>query len=139
MAQSLSANLSYKENVNVAYDNSFVLINNNVRPLYAQATYLANASDITLNAGSLSIDLTTIENDLDNIQTQLVPLTAVRNIPGFSIPEYDQVDMEYVGSTDILRRVYYKKNSTQVFSLSFGYITEPPTAGNAIIKGVKRV
>lgn len=248
MPQSLTANLSFKENVNVAYDNSFIEVKNSVRPLYAQATYITNASDmsVSLSAGSLSIDntavvnalntiqtqlnaLTTIQNrlipltalynqlfslsaiqgqlialsainpqlysltgidtkinsltsiesrlipltalyssnfnlssiqaqlipltainsqlysltsiqnqvnSLSSIPTQLVPLTAVRNVPGFSIPEYDQIDMEYVPTTDILRRVYYKKNTTQVMSLSFGYVTEPPTSTNQVIKSI---
>jgi len=142
MAQSLSANLSFKENPNVAYSNSFIQIANDIRPLYAQATYLANASDIgiTLNAESLEIDLTTLESIGNTTNTLLKSVTAADiNVPGFQIPPYDEIDLSYVGSTNNIQTANYKKNSTSVLSLSFGYIPNPPTTDNALLKTVKKI
>jgi hypothetical protein len=172
---------------------SWIPIQGANRPLFAQATYLTNASDISINAGNLSLDLTETNNRIDttntrlniantkidsltSIQTQkqneiitllhgitgtalevdlntdqlelhvdgvetlLHDLTAsVKMVPGFSIPAYDQIDFEYVGTTDIFRKVTYLKNSTQVMALSFVYVTEPPSVGNAIIQTVKKI
>lgn len=120
-------------NVGMAETFSWVPVEGANRPLYARATYLANASDISLSAGSISIDTSTME-------TLLSDLTASNKaVPGFSIPPYDQISFEYVGSTDIFRKVTYLNNSTQVMALSFVYVTEPPTTGNAIIQTVKKI
>lgn len=142
MAQSLSANLTFKENANVAYDNSFVQISNNIRPLYAQATYLANASDIgvTLNAGSIELDLTALETIGNTTNTLLRSVTASNvNVPSFSIPPYDEVVLAYVGSTNNLQTVTYKKNSVTVLALTFTYSPNPPTLNDALLVNVKKV
>lgn len=124
---------------------SWVPIEGAGRPLFAQASYLTNASDIQINLDSLSLgDLTVNTDDLEVISqrtnTLLTELTSSNKIvPGWAIPTYDQIDFEYVGSTDIFRKVIYKKSSTEVLSLSFTYVTEPPTVGNAIIQSVKKL
>ena len=138
MPQSLTPNLSTKENVNVAYCNSFVEIANDIRPLYAQATYLANASDISINAGNISIDVSTLETIGNSTNTLLRSVTASNvNIPGFSIPPYDEVVFAYVGSTNNVQTVTYKKNSVNVLSLSFTYTPNPPTTNDALLVNVK--
>ena len=138
MPQSLSANLTFKENANVAYDNSFVQISNNIRPLYAQATYLANASDISINAGNINLDLTTLENIGNITNTLLRSVTASNvNIPGFSIPPHDEVSLAYVGSTNNLQTVTYKKSSNTILTLSFTYTPNPPTENDALLANVK--
>lgn len=134
-------------NVGMAETFSWIPMQGAGRPLFARATYLANASDISLNADSISLDVTNLENisdltndKLDIANTALASLTAsVQKVPGFSIPSYDQISFEYVGSTDIFRKVIYYKNSTEVMALSFVYVTEPPTIGNAIIQTVKKL
>lgn len=124
---------------------SWVPIEGAGRPLFAQASYLTNASDIQINLDSLSLgDVTVNTDDLEVISQQtntlLTELTSSNKIvPGWAIPTYDQIDFEYVGSTDIFRKVIYKKSSTEVLSLSFTYVTEPPTVGNAIIQSVKKL
>lgn len=124
---------------------SWVPIEGAGRPLFAQASYLTNASDIQINLDSLTLgDLTVNTDDLEVISQQtntlLTELTSSNKIvPGWAIPTYDQIDFEYVGSTDIFRKVIYKKSSTEVLSLSFTYVTEPPTVGNAIIQSVKKL
>lgn len=52
-------------NPNVAYNNAWVSIENQSnRPLFAQATYIANASDLSLSlsAASLNVNLQDVEN-----------------------------------------------------------------------------
>ncbi len=138
-----AANPTY--NPGMAETFSWVPIEGAGRPLFAQASYLTNASDIQINLDSLTLgDLTVNTDDLEVISQQtntlLTELTSSNKIvPGWAIPTYDQIDFEYVGSTDIFRKVIYKKSSTEVLSLSFTYVTEPPTVGNAIIQSVKKL
>jgi hypothetical protein len=175
-------------NVGMAETFSWVPIEGAGRPLYARATYLANASDISLSlsAGNVSVDTSALENlseetntllnrltsiqvtkqdqiitllnsitgsaiqvdlntdqlevSVDGVESLLIELTASNKaVPGFSIPPYDEIDFEYVGATDIFRKVTYLNNSTQVMALSFVYVTEPPTVGDAIIQSVKKI
>jgi hypothetical protein len=51
-------------NPNVAYNNAWIPVENQSRPLFAQATYLANASDLSLSlsASELNVNLEDIEN-----------------------------------------------------------------------------
>jgi hypothetical protein len=120
-------------NVGMAETFSWIPVENDAdRPIYARASYLVNAADITGGGGG------TVDNTLTN--SLLTSLTASNvQVPGFSIPPYDEINFEYVGSTDIFRKVVYSNNSTQVLALSFVYVTEPPTAGNAIILKVKKL
>lgn len=81
---------------------------------------------------------TEAKQDVSN--TLLSDLTASNKyVPGFSIPPYNEISFEYVGTTDIFRKVTYLNNSTQVMALSFVYVTEPPTVGDAIIQSVKKI
>jgi hypothetical protein len=129
--------ISYPDTTNAFPSNSAVepLSSIEIYPKYAVLTKLINPEDIkvSLSAGS-------INTDLDQVETLLNDLTASnRYVAGFSIPPYDEIAFEYIGSTDIFRKVNYLKNSTQVMSLSFTYVTEPPTSGNSIIQSVKKV
>ena len=120
-------------NVGMAETFSWIPVENDAdRPIYARASYLVNAADITGGGGG-SAD-SALTNSL------LTGLTASNvKVPGFSIPPYDEITFEYVGSTDIFRKVVYLNNSTQVLALSFVYVTEPPTSGNAVISKVKKI
>ena len=95
-----------------------------------------------ITGSALQVDLNTdqLELHVDGVETLLNDLTASNKyVPGWSIPPYDEISFEYVGSTDIFRKVTYLNNSTQVMALSFVYVTEPPTTGNAIIQTVKKI
>ena len=103
-----------------------------------------NVEPLIQNSNALLESLTAVDyatsNKQDVSNNLLNALTASNvNVPGFSIPPYDEITFNYVGSTDIFRTVTYLKNSTQVMSLSFTYVTEPPTSGNSIIQSVKKV
>lgn len=76
----------------------------------------------------------------EKTNTLLDSITAANvNVPGFKIPPYDEIDMSYAGSTNNIETVVYKNNSTTVFSLSFVYVTNPPTVDNALLKTVKKL
>ena len=90
--------------------------------------------------GSLTSSSQQISNNSSSSVSLLNQLTASNvQVAGFSIPPYDEINFEYVGSTDIFRKVVYSNNSTQVLALSFVYVTEPPTIGNAVILKVKKL
>ena len=66
------------------------------------------------------------------------PNVNVRNLPGFGIPEYDSVDLNYVGSTNNLDTVVYKKSTTTVATLTFTYVGGTPAADDAKIDTITR-
>ena len=95
---------------------------------------------ITGSAIEVNLNTDQLELHVDDVETLLHDLTASNKyVPGFSIPPYDEITFNYVGSTDIFRTVTYLNNSTQVMALSFTYVTEPPTVGDAIIQSVKKI
>lgn len=57
--------------------------------------------------------------------------TALANLQGFQIPEYDEISLSYYGSTNNLSTVVYKKTGVAVATLSFEYAVQPPTANDA--------
>ena len=110
------------------------------RPLFARASYLTNASDISITTGDVNVDLSTIENGISTNNTLLNSLTAsAGKVPGFLIPEHDEISLVYYGSTNNLQQVDYKKSSTTVLSLSFSYVPQPPTSSNALLSNVKKL
>jgi hypothetical protein len=66
------------------------------------------------------------------------PNVNVRNLPGFGIPEYDSVELTYVGSTNNLSTVVYKRATTTVATLTFSYVGGAPGADDADIATVTR-
>jgi len=66
------------------------------------------------------------------------PNVNVRNLPGFGIPEYDSVDLNYVGSTNNLDTVVYKKSTTTVATLTFTYVGGVPSTDDARIDTVTK-
>lgn len=68
----------------------------------------------------------------------MTPNVSVRNLPGFGIPEFDSVDLNYVGSTNNLDTVVYKKATTTVATLTFTYVGGTPTSDDAKIDTVTR-
>ena len=71
------------------------------------------------------------------------PNIAVRNLPGFGIPEFDHVDIsDRVGATNNINIASYKKggaSGTLVGRLQFTYIGGTPTSNDAEIATVDRI
>jgi hypothetical protein len=66
------------------------------------------------------------------------PNVNIRNLPGFGIPEYDSVELTYVGSTNNLSTVVYKRSTTTVATLNFTYTGGTPVADDADIATVTK-
>lgn len=91
---------------------------------------------------SFDVDLTTdqINLNIDQVETLLNNLTATNiKVPGFSIPPYDEINLSYYGSTNNIASVSYINNATTVLSLSFVYVTTPPTQNDALLTKVKKL
>jgi hypothetical protein len=66
-------------------------------------------------------------------------LTSINiRIPGFSIPPYDEISLNYYGLTNNIETVIYKNNTTTALSLSLGYAPNPPTSNDALLSSVKK-
>jgi hypothetical protein len=63
-------------NVGMAETFSWIPVEGAGRPLFARATYLTNASDITLSGANISMDLTSVESRLDTIVSLVADLTS---------------------------------------------------------------
>lgn len=66
------------------------------------------------------------------------PNVNIRNLPGFGIPEFDSVELNYVGSTNNLATVVYKRSTTTVATLTFTYTGGVPSSNDADIATVTR-
>lgn len=126
-------------NPNVAYTHSWFSVNNDIsRPVFAQASYLVNASEISLSSGSVSIDLSTLENLTQATNTLLSVLTGQTDrINGFVIPDYNEIQNYYYGSTSNIQKVEYKNNSTLVATLSFTYMNGATADGDLLKQVIK--
>jgi hypothetical protein len=81
-------------NAGMAETFSWIPVEGAGRPLYAKATYLTNASDISITTGALSLDITPTNTKLDlltSIQTskQNEIITLLHSVTGMSI----QIDL----------------------------------------------
>ena len=69
------------------------------------------------------------------------PNVSVRNVAGFNIPQFDYVDIAYVGSTNNIDQVIYKEggaSGTTVATLNFTYTGGTPVADDADIATVAK-
>ena len=66
------------------------------------------------------------------------PNVAVRNVAGFNIPQYNDVVLAYVGSTNNLDSVTYKVSSVTVAVLEFEYVGGTPASDDAKVSRVNR-
>lgn len=69
------------------------------------------------------------------------PNVSVRNVAGFNIPQFDFVDIAYVGSTNNISSIVYKEGGsggTTVATLTFTYIGGVPSADDAKIDTVTK-
>jgi hypothetical protein len=56
---------------------------------------------------------------------------SLKQIAGFDIPEYDQIDITYYGSTNNIATVQYLKDGNPVATLTLTYAIQPPVANDA--------
>tara|TARA_R110000868_G_scaffold55422_5_gene172228 strand:- start:1243 stop:1665 length:423 start_codon:yes stop_codon:yes gene_type:complete len=121
-------------NVGMAETFSWIPVEGAGRPLFARATYLTNASDISvsLSADNLNINLV----DVETLMTVLTSHT--QRINGFIIPDYNRIANTYYSTSNNLSQVDYKFDSTIVASLSFTYAT-PASADNALLAEVIKI
>ena len=57
--------------------------------------------------------------------------TAIANIQGLQIPEYDELSLTYYGVTNNIATVVYKKASVVVATLTLTYSVQPPVSNDA--------
>ena len=57
--------------------------------------------------------------------------TAISNLQGFQIPEYDELTLSYYGSTNNVATVVYIKDGSTVATLTLEYSIQPPVANDA--------
>jgi hypothetical protein len=57
--------------------------------------------------------------------------SAITSLQGFQIPEYDELDLTYYGSTNNIATVVYKKIGATVATLTLTYSVQPPIANDA--------
>ena len=57
--------------------------------------------------------------------------TAIANLQGFQVPEYDQIDITYYGATNNIATVQYLKDGNPVATLTLTYSVQPPVANDA--------
>ena len=113
-------------NVGMAETFSWVPVEGANRPLYARATYLANASDISLSAGSVNVDTSALENLSEETNTLLSRLTSIQvakqdqiitllhSITGSAIQvdlNTDQLELSVDGVETLLHDLSAKLNS----------------------------
>ncbi len=57
--------------------------------------------------------------------------TAIANLQGFQVPEYDEIDITYYGTTNNIATVVYSKDGSPVATLTLTYSVQPPTTNDA--------
>ena len=62
--------------------------------------------------------------------------SAIANLQGFQIPEYDQIDISYYGSTNNIATVQYLKDGSPLATLTLTYSVQPPVANDANLTSV---
>lgn len=62
--------------------------------------------------------------------------SAIANLQGFQIPEYDEIDITYYGTTNNIATVVYSKDGSPVATLTLTYSVQPPTANDANLVNV---
>jgi hypothetical protein len=55
----------------------------------------------------------------------------LKEIAGFEIPAYDQIDISYYGVTNNIATVQYLKDGVPVAALTLLYAVQPPTTNDA--------
>jgi hypothetical protein len=69
------------------------------------------------------------------------PNVAVRNVAGLNIPQHDYISFAYYGSTNNANTVTYREGGstgTIVATVTFTYVTQPPTVDNTPVATATR-
>jgi hypothetical protein len=61
---------------------------------------------------------------------------SLKEIAGFEIPAYDQIDITYYGSTNNIATVQYLKDGNPVATLTLTYAVQPPVVNDAYLTTV---
>lgn len=69
--------------------------------------------------------------DLTQDQQNYNLYESLKEIAGFEIPAYDQIDISYYGSTNNIATVQYLKDGVPVATLTLTYAIQPPIANDA--------
>ena len=56
---------------------------------------------------------------------------SLKQIAGFEIPAYDQIDISYYGATNNIATVQYLNSGNVVATLTLVYAVQPPTTNDA--------
>ena len=56
---------------------------------------------------------------------------SLKEIAGFEIPAYDQIDISYYGATNNIATVQYLNGGVPVATLTLSYAVQPPTTNDA--------
>lgn len=56
---------------------------------------------------------------------------SIKQVAGFDIPAYDQIDIAYYGSTNNIATVQYLADGVPVATLNLYYYIQPPTTNDA--------
>ena len=79
-------------NTGMAETFSWIPVEGAERPLYAKATYLTNASDISITTGDLSLDMTPTNNRIDTTNTRLnTTNTKLDSLTAIQTTKQDQI------------------------------------------------
>jgi hypothetical protein len=54
----------------------------------------------------------------------------LKQIAGFDIPQYDEIDIAYYGTTNNIATVQYSNGGSVVATLTLVYATQPPTVND---------
>lgn len=74
--------------------------------------------------------------DLSPDQQNYDIYTAIANLQGFQVPEYDEIDITYYGATNNIATVVYSKGGSPVATLTLTYAVQPPVANDANLVNV---
>ena len=74
--------------------------------------------------------------DLTQDQQNYNIYESLKEIAGFEIPAYDQIDIAYYGATNNIATVQYLKDGTPVATLTLTYSVQPPTTNDANLTSV---
>lgn len=74
--------------------------------------------------------------DLTQDQQNYNIYESLKEIAGFEIPAYDEIDITYYGSTNNIATVQYLKDSNVVATLTLTYSVQPPTSNDANLVNV---
>lgn len=74
--------------------------------------------------------------DLTQDQQNYNIYESLKEVAGFEIPAYDQIDISYYGSTNNIATVQYLNSGSPVATLTLTYAIQPPVANDAYLTTV---